>query len=124
TSINNRDAPLKVVGDDPQTDDRTLQMSLQAIDDQLKEFGTSLAEVDWSIADQKENEVTLTYTAPDGSLEVRKRYHLNPGDVENSDEDVLGYLVDFEIGVRNLSDRPQEVQYTLLGPVGLPLEDR
>src|SRR5690606_10402558 len=48
----------------------------------------------------------------------------NPGDVENSDEDVLGYLVDFEIGVRNLSDRPQEVQYTLLGPVGLPLEDR
>jgi YidC/Oxa1 family membrane protein insertase len=124
TSVNNRDAPLKVVGDDPQTNDRTLQMSLQAVDDQLKEFGTSLAEVDWKVEDQQENAVTLTYAAPDGSLEVRKHYHLNPGDAARPDENVLGYLLDFEISVRNLADRPQEVQYTLLGPVGLPLEDR
>jgi YidC/Oxa1 family membrane protein insertase len=124
TSINNRQAPLKIVGDDPQTNDRSLQMSLRAIDDQLKPFGTSLAQVDWQVADQQENAVTLTYTAPDGSLEVRKHYHLNPGDPERPDESVAGHLLDFDIRVRNLADRPQEVQYTLLGPVGLPLEDR
>lgn len=124
TSVNNREAPLKIVGDDPQTNDHTLQMSLQAIDDQLKKFDTSLAEVDWEVVDEKENEVTLSYTAPDGTLEVRKRYRVNAGDLENPDESVLGYVVDFDLTVRNLSEQPEEVQYTLLGPVGVPLEDR
>ena len=105
-------------------EEQTLQTSIQAIDDQLEEFDTSLAEVDWKVVNETENEVSLSFTAPDGTLEISKRYQLNAGDVANPDESVNGYLVDFDLTVKNLSERPQDVSYTLLGPVGLPLEDK
>lgn len=125
SAITNRKQPLKVVGNNPHTDLQTLETSIQQIDAQLQEYGTSLAEVDWEIVpdSQTENEVTFRYRAPDGTLEVRKHFHLNVGDPENRDGDPLGYQLQFDLHVLNLSQQPQNVVYKLQGPVGLPLED-
>ena len=123
-TVNDRSQPLKIVGDRSGTDGKTLQTSLKVIDDQLQAFDTSLGEVDWKILNEAENEVLLSYTAPDGTLEVRKHYRLNKGNAEKRDEDETGYLVDFDLSFINLSDRKHEISYTMLGPVGVPLEDR
>ncbi len=121
----NRNVPLKVVGDNPNTDLKTLQMSIKQIDDQLKKFKTSLAKVNWEVIpdEQSEGEVSFRYLAPDGTLEVRKHYHLNKGNPQDRDTDVLGYQLDFDLEIVNLTQQPQELAYTLQGPVGLPLED-
>lgn len=125
TSIRDRHEPLKIVGNNPQTNLRTLQTWVQQIDAQLEKFGTSLAEVNWEIVpgSKTENEVTFRYVAPDGSLAVRKHYLLNQGDPEARDSDALGYLVKFDLEIENRSEQLQNVQYKLQGPVGLPLED-
>ncbi|MEZ6147431.1 MAG: YidC/Oxa1 family insertase periplasmic-domain containing protein [Planctomycetaceae bacterium] len=121
----NRDVPLKVLGDDQNTSLKTLQMSIEKIDDQLKKHGTSLAEVDWEVipGESADGEVSLRYRAPDGTLEVRKHFRLNKGNTQERDQDYRGYLVDVDLEVVNLTDQPQELVYKLQGPVGLPLEN-
>ncbi len=125
TAINDRNQPLKIVGNDPNADLRTLETTVSAIDDQLKKFGTSLAKVDWEMipGSRKENEVAFRYRAPDGSVEVRKQYRLNTGNPDARDTDPLGYQLDFELSVENLGEKRQDIVYLLQGPVGLPLED-
>ena len=124
STIRDRQQPLKVVGDRPNSDDKTLQTTLKAIDDQLQEFGTSLEGVDWNVLNEAADEVLLSYTAPDGTLEVRKHFRLNKGSADKRDVDETGYLLDFDLSIHNLSDQPRNVTYSLLGPVGVPLEDR
>ena len=124
STIRDRKQPLKVVGDRPGAEDKTLQTSLKAIDDQLVAFETSLDQVDWQVLNEAVDEVLLSYTAPDGSLEVRKHFRLNKGDAEKRDVDEKGYLLDFDLSIVNLSDQPRQLSYSMLGPVGVPLEDR
>lgn len=123
-SVDDRGRPLKIVGDRSGAKEKTLQTSLKAIDDQLKAFDTSLSEVDWKVVKEAADGVLLSYTAPDGMLEVRKHFRLNQGNIANPDEDETGYLLDFDLTIVNRSDRPRDVSYSLLGPVGVPLEDR
>ena len=106
-----------------------------ALDNQLARFKTDSSEVNWKverrIPDEKNAKITsgviFSLAAPDGSLELVKTYRLQR--VENSrsatvrDTDGKGYLIDFDFGVRNLSDQPRKVAYTLQGPVGMPLEN-
>jgi YidC/Oxa1 family membrane protein insertase len=73
--------------------------------------------------------VTFRYPSPDGKLEVVKRYSLNkveaedPTSIEVRDSDSLGYQLVFELIIRNLGDRAQDLSYLLQGPVGVPLEN-
>ncbi len=125
TPTDDRNQPLKIVGNDPDAELRTLQTTVSAIDDQLTKFGTTLAKVDWEMVpdSRRENEVAFRYRAPDGSVEVRKHYRLNTGDPDSPDSDPLGYQLDFELSIENLGPRRQDIVYLLQGPVGLPLED-
>ena len=118
-----KNAQLEVISNPTQGDKLTLATDLAAIDAQLAPHNQSLRSVTWEIVKQDKDSVEFRYPAPDGSLEVRKTYKLNRGDPDNRDGDHLGYLVDFAIEVRNLSDQPRDLKYTLQGPVGLPLEN-
>ena len=132
--LQDRDKPLDVVGsgDSPFM---TLQMAVRQIDDQLAEFQTDTTRVDWkverTVSDPDVEGViqgaVLTLRAPDGSVELVKTYALRK--VKESDSERVrdlafdGYVLDVELGFRNLTDQPQTVVYTLQGPEGLPLEN-
>src|SRR5690606_35511214 len=71
--------------------------------------------------------VLMTLRAPDDSVELMKRFTRNK--VENSastyvrDVNPDGYIVEVTLGFRNMTDRPQTLDYVLQGPEGLPLEN-
>lgn len=119
---------LKVVGNpidaEPgQRIPKTFETSIPQLDTLLAEYGTSLAEVNWEIVSQDNESVTFRYPSPDGSLEVLKSYRLEQGDPGTVDDAPQGYLLDFEITVRNISSETVETAYLLQGPVGVPLEN-
>ena len=115
---------------------RTLQTAVPQIDAQLKQYSTSLRDVDWEIAERVADpshqgvvsSVTYRYVSPDGKLEVRKKYSLEPVAVidgnprETRDTQTAGYELKFDLTVVNRDDAPQQADYVLQGPVGLPLE--
>ncbi len=123
--LDNRKAPIKIVGNDSSEDRTTLNVGVQQIDAQLAKYQTSLENVDWEVVPEslKENAVTFRYRSPDEQLEVRKHFLLNPGTSDVRDVDPIGYLLQFDLGFENLGDRPAPVNYVLQGPVGLPLEN-
>jgi YidC/Oxa1 family membrane protein insertase len=124
-----RRQPLKVVGNtsagNGETARDTLETSLEAIDAQLAAQGTKLEDVDWEVAPGSESETgaTFRYRAPDGSIEVRKRYELRKAPLDKADYDPAGYLLGVDLTVENLSDSLVKTRYEMLGPAGLPLED-
>ncbi|MCA9076506.1 MAG: membrane protein insertase YidC [Planctomycetaceae bacterium] len=122
----NRELPLKLVGSNPKTDLETLQLSIVEIDAQLSKLGTSLNKVDWEVipGETPESKVTLQYRAPDGSIEIRKHFHLNKGNPDDRDADPMGYQLEFDLEIVNLTSEPRELTYMLQGPVGLPLENK
>lgn len=123
TSAEDRHVQLSVVGNDPAAERQTLQTGVDAIDAQLSSHGLSLRTVVWELVQHDEASATFRYPAPDGTLEVVKSYRLQRGNPENRDGDYQGYLVDFDLSIRNLGERQQTVEYMLQGPVGLPLEN-
>lgn len=118
----NRGAQLLVVGNNPATSMQTLELRVPRIDARLPN-GQTLATVEWEVAQQDESSVTFRYPAPGGELELRKTYTLHKGDVKNRDGDKDGYVVDVRIEFANRAAEAVPVQYDLLGPVGLPLEN-
>lgn len=135
SELSDRKKPLLVVGSTANEDVNTLQTSVDLLDKQLASFKTTSAETNWklerTIPDPAQPGITqgavFTLKAPDGSLEVSKTYTLRK--VEDSSTEHVrdfeheGYMLDVKIGFENLSDTPQKIAYTLLGPTGTPLEN-
>lgn len=123
-----RDKRVQIVGSDPGTTRRTLELQVPAIDDLLKE--QKLDRIPWEIVDQKVDSATFRIKSPDGLWEITKHYELKKlTDAELKQPQVRdtladGYQLRLDVRVKNLSRREQELTYTLRGPVGVPLEDR
>ena len=125
---------LKIVGNNLNTQRRTLDIRIARIDEILEQHGTSLAEVDWEVDqnfldDHTDDDtgivdaVQFRYRSPDGQLDVFKTYEMHLSDPTRRDEDANGYLIDFTLRIENLTAEEQAAQYELTGPVGLPLEN-
>lgn len=130
--LKHRDQQVQVLGNNT-TDQQTFSTSLDAIDQQLAEHspGMRLESVDWAVRSQDEDTVTFAYVAPDKSVEVEKTYHVTPaaaqGEPVTGDAwraDPVAYTIGCKLTVRNLSGKPQEVQYEILGPCGVILENQ
>jgi len=113
---------LAVVGNNP-LGEPTLNIDVGDIDAQLKAHGESLRTVVWQLVAQDQSSAVFRYPAPDGTLEIVRTYKLNQGNPANRDGDYLGYLVDVQVELKNLSEQSRKVSYQLQGPVGLPLEN-
>jgi YidC/Oxa1 family membrane protein insertase len=124
-----RGTPLTLVGHDPLAEKKTFATVLEAFDDQLD--GRTLEEVDWEIVPDSVSDSGAKFriVSPDGRLEITKEYILKqaaPGEGDPAaqrDAWAEGYQLHLAMQVRNLGDGPQEIEYRLRGPVGLPLED-
>lgn len=122
-----RDKRLRVVGSDIASSLRTFELRIPAIDALLQ--NESLDRAPWEIAAQTENTVTFRLHTPDGRWELAKHFELNKltaAELKQPDvRDSLarGYQIKLTVTLKNLSPRPQELSYTLRGPVGVPLED-
>lgn len=102
---------------------KTFDTSLPQIDQLLEPHQLSLATVNWEVVHQDAASVTFRYPSPAGDLEILKTYRLPKVDVASRDSSVEGYLLDLEIEIRNLTDKLIKTEYTLQGPIGLPLEN-
>ena len=95
---------------------------------------SSLDEVPWEIvpeADPKDADraVTFRFKSPDGHWELRKRFELKQLTHEELKQPdirrtlLAGYELKLTITVKNLTEQERPFNYTLQGPVGVPLED-
>ena len=123
-----RDQRVRLVGSDDAAALRTFELRVPAIDSLLKD--QSLDRVPWEVADQTSNSVTFRLQAADGSWELSKHYEIKRlTDAELKQPKVRdtlagGYRLALSVTLKNLSERPQELTYSLRGPVGVPLEDQ
>jgi len=122
-----RTAPLKVVGNDiglpPKETPKSFATLMPLLDKQLEKHDLSLADVEWEIVKQDAESITFHYPSPDGTLEAIKTYKVSKSDTKVRDEEHQGYLLDFEFSIRNLTEDTIETQYSMQGPVGVPLEN-
>ncbi len=85
--------------------------------------GVELREGHWEVAERDETSVTFRKKLPKYSLEVLKRYRLEPvPESERENRDYPGYGLKLEVEIRNLSKNDFEIAYQLDGPNGLPTE--
>ena len=136
--LDDREEPLTVIGHTRNEFFKTFQLKVDHLDKLLqKEFGLNLNEIHWKIeqqvADENDDaivrEVTFSLAIPGESLEVRKVYRLHT--VEPRGEQLTtarkelpdGYWIDLDIQLVNQSLDQIKTNYTLQGPVGLPLEN-
>ncbi|MGC1276571.1 MAG: YidC/Oxa1 family insertase periplasmic-domain containing protein [Planctomycetaceae bacterium] len=132
--LTDRKKPLQVVGDTDEPAHATFATHVAAVDEQLAAFKTDTTRAHWKVEKVLKDEagvdsgVVFTLKAPDGSVELFKKYAVRR--VEDSDSlrkrdtNPDGYMLDVEVGFRNLTDQPQSFAYTLQGPEGLPLENQ
>ncbi|MFT5324023.1 MAG: YidC/Oxa1 family membrane protein insertase [Planctomycetaceae bacterium] len=141
---------LRVVGNNlardevikPLTKDRaalTVDLNIESVDEAFKkqDIRASLRTLNWELLETEKDVdnsnvisgATFRIVSPDGSLEVRKIFQLQrvPADKLNEPEirQIFGqaYQLDVSIQLRNISKKTIAAQYSLQGPVGLPLED-
>ncbi|NQV27356.1 MAG: YidC/Oxa1 family insertase periplasmic-domain containing protein [Rhodopirellula sp.] len=117
----------------------TVDLKIESFDEKLAEqdIRASLRTVNWELLEtEKDVEnpdvlsgATFRIVSPDGSLEVRKQFQLQriPAD-KLAVPDIRqsygsAYQLDVSIQLRNISQKTIATQYTMQGPVGLPLED-
>ncbi len=128
-AIGRRDQRVRLVGSDDATAPRTFELDVPAIDSSLLKDQT-LDRVSWEVAQQTSNSVTFRLQAADGSWELSKHYEIKRlTDAELKQPKVRdtlagGYRLALSVTLKNLSERPQELTYSLRGPVGVPLEDQ
>ncbi|HWL08668.1 MAG TPA: YidC/Oxa1 family insertase periplasmic-domain containing protein [Planctomicrobium sp.] len=123
-----RKEQLRVVGNDVKRnigngDLQTFDTKITAIDTLLKQHNLSLDTVNWEIVSQDVDSVVLQYPSPAGNLVVQKSFRITKVDLATRDTSSLGYLVDVELKLTNSSDHPIQTNYSLIGPVGVPLEN-
>ena len=133
--------PLKIIGaTEPEV--RTLETEFAAVDAQLSKHNVNLRSTNWEVVEEIRDAaltgadgapvlkgVVFGFRAPDGSLELRKKYELRrvEGDAaqlrEAREDNPAGYELFFTISAKNLSRRNIPVAYSLIGPTGMPLEN-
>lgn len=117
----------------------SMDLSVEAVDEVLKNLdpAASLRTINWELFEKTKDpanpgivsEVTYRVVSPDGSLELRKTFQLKSIPKDRIDEpgirDIFSpaYQLDVALQIRNVSGKTAEAEYTLQGPVGLPLED-
>lgn len=118
--------PLSVIQVDPKVDFKTLELQIPEVDTELKKFGKSLKDVNWEVVKGKQTEesVTWRYITPDDSLEIQKKFSLEPAPLGQPKLEYKAYALKFELTLTNLSEQAKKLQYVLYGPVGLPVENR
>lgn len=117
----------------------TLDLDIESVNELLadQDVRASLRTVNWELLETEKDPdnpdvlsgATFRIVSPDGRLEVRKIFQLQriPGD-QVADADIRqsygpAYQLDVSIQLRNVSQKTIATEYTLQGPVGLPLED-
>ncbi|WP_417383996.1 membrane protein insertase YidC [Gimesia sp.] len=138
--LNNPNQPLQLLGQFNAGKDikRSLDLDIEKLDAKLAAFNTDSHSANWKVLDLVKDPddpnimqaVRLSLTAPDGSIEVQKKFELRKYLVpqgkdfrEFRDTDQAGYMVHFDIKVINHSQAIQKLDYQLLGPIGIPLEN-
>jgi YidC/Oxa1 family membrane protein insertase len=118
----------------------TFNTDVPEIDALLPKGSDGVATRDWKVAEVTADKnhagvnsaVTFEYPSPDGQLVLEKRYKLEPVEEgagtsrdasEVRDTTTTGYLLHLDITMRNKGAAERTVNYTLQGPVGVPLED-
>ncbi|MFH1303031.1 MAG: YidC/Oxa1 family insertase periplasmic-domain containing protein [Planctomycetota bacterium] len=117
---------------------RTLELDSELLDAKLAPLRTDSRKVNWKVLELVKDpsdpkvfqSVRLGLTAPDGSIEIQKQFSLKKYPIpvdrdfrEFRDTEQAGYLVHFAVKVINHSAELQKLDYHLLGPVGIPLEN-
>ncbi|WP_417378301.1 membrane protein insertase YidC [Gimesia sp.] len=141
--LNNPKQPLKILDQFEAGKDykRSLDLDVEQLDAKLAALNTDCHSADWKVLELVKDPddakivqaVRLSLMAPDGSIEVQKKYELKKYPVpegkdssefrEFRDTDQAGYMVHFDIKVINHSQALQKLDYQLLGPIGIPLEN-
>ena len=141
---------LRIVGNNlardeaikPLTKDRaalTVDLDIESVDEAFKEqdLRASLRTLNWELLETEKDVdnsgiisgATFRIVSPDGSLEVRKIFQLQRVPADKLNEPNIGqlfgpaYRLDVSVQLRNISRKTIAAQYSLQGPVGLPLED-
>ena len=126
--LKDRAQQVQVLGNNS-TADRTFSTGVDLIEQQLARHNSSLESINWEIRRKDRDSVMFAFTAPDQTLEVAKTYSVTRLDFDSRPteealrNDSRGYTIQCELMVRNLSDKAQEVQYEVLGPCGVILEN-
>ena len=128
--LDNQSEQLQLLGNTEGVPQRTLGTAVQEIDEQLREFDTSLEQANWNLLDGADDQsATFQFTSPDGILAVRKTYRLTRSEKRGSEleeewtTNPAGFQVACELALINNGDESVSVQYELQGPVGLKLEN-
>ncbi|MEO1999154.1 MAG: membrane protein insertase YidC [Planctomycetaceae bacterium] len=129
--LEDRQQPLELVSRPPATESVSFTTAINALDEQLKPFGTSSTTANWLIEEntdeQNQASVVFRLDSPDGSLQVRKRYTVSriaDGDQSTvRDRNSAGYQVQLDLTVTNTGQQRIAPSYVLQGPVGVPLEN-
>jgi len=141
--LENPQAPLKVVGNNREREvegrkilDRTFDLTLESLEPALKD-DVDLRKVDWELVEVVNDKdipgvksaATFRYASLDGQVVVLKHYALSKSTqagaalAEAREMEADGYQLDFRIEIQNAAGEARTVQYSLHGPVGLPLEN-
>ncbi len=148
--LTDRDTQLKVIGNGGAII-RTFQTRIPALDAALRPYkmrpgvdksrSWDSLNADWTLTetipdpddDKVDKGAVFTLAAPDGSFEAVKTYTLRKGTPDLSpkdhqrggdrDTDPRGYLLDMDLTFRILKGGPRTFEYTVQGPVGVPLEN-
>ena len=91
----------------------------------LKKANNDLVHGVWAVDETVADQLTFSKVLPDLGLEVVKRFKIAKSaqdEDEDEDAEVGSYHLEFDVEIRNLLAKPQNVQYELQGPNGLPIE--
>ncbi len=102
---------------------RTLTIAVPVIDAQLSDHETKLSELDWEVVPGSQTESSVAFQIEYGGFRLIKTFTLNEGDPKAREHEYQGYFVNVDLQIVNLTDSDQEIEYTWLGPVGLPQEN-
>ncbi|MFI4847734.1 MAG: YidC/Oxa1 family insertase periplasmic-domain containing protein [Gimesia chilikensis] len=115
---------------------RSLQIEMKQLDQKLAPFLTNTRRADWKVLEEVKDadgiihSVRLGLSAPDGSIEVQKVFSLKKYPVPEGEDfrefrntQQAGYLIHFDLKLINEGSQGQTLDYQLLGPVGIPLEN-
>ena len=130
--MKDKNKPARIIGNNL-TDDRTLSMSVLAVDKQLASRKQTLETANWRLVEKTESDTiamaVFEYDAPDGTLRVRKTFTLPRlkaapalmAEAWRTDPTI--YTLGVSLEVINLSESPRTVDYELQGPVGMLFEN-